>query len=96
MIAICARKSLSIEKPSGRNSWFQASADSFTDADHGKTQEIALTVYLDDENFPQVEIELYRYDGSHCLAVVDGTSVSLIPRADAMELVEEVQAIVLR
>ena len=45
--------------------------------------------------FPEIEIILYRYDGSNCLAVVDGQSVSLVPRASAMEVVESVQAIVL-
>ena len=45
--------------------------------------------------FPEIEIILYRYDGSNCLAVIDGESVSLVPRASVMELVETVQAIVL-
>ena len=54
-----------------------------------------MTVYLDNENFPQVKIQLYRYDGSSCLAVVDGETVSLVSRSSVMELVEAVQAIVL-
>ena len=71
------------------------SADSFTDELPGKEEEIGLTLHLDNENFPTVEIQLYRYDGSQCLAVVDGNPVSLVARSSVMDLVEAVQAIVL-
>ena len=71
------------------------SADSFTDEAPSEKEEISLTVYLDNENFPQVKIQLYRYDGSLCLAVVDGETVSLVDRSAVMELVEAVQSIVL-
>ncbi|MBQ8814009.1 MAG: DUF4340 domain-containing protein [Lachnospiraceae bacterium] len=70
-------------------------ADSFTDETADQKEEISLTVYLDNENFPQVTIQLYRYDGSLCLAVVDGESVSLVSRSAVMDLVEAVQTIVL-
>lgn len=71
------------------------SADSFTDEVPSEKEEISLTVYLDNENFPQVKIQLYRYDGSLCLAVIDGETVSLVDRSAVMELVEAVQSIVL-
>lgn len=70
-------------------------ADSFTDEQPAQQEEISLTVHLDNENFPQVEIQLYRYDGEHCLAVVDGQPVSLVPRSQAVDLMEAVQAVVL-
>ena len=71
------------------------SADSFTDELPSKDEEIGITLHLDNENFPTVEIRLYRYDGSLCLAVVDGDPVSLVFRSSVMDLVEAVQAIVL-
>lgn len=71
------------------------SADSFTDELPSKDEEIGITLHLDNENFPTVEIRLYRYDGSACLAVVDGDPVSLVSRSSVMDLVEAVQAIVL-
>lgn len=37
------------------------SADSFTDERPSQRQEIALTVYLDNDAFPQVAVELYRW-----------------------------------
>ena len=70
-------------------------ADSFTDETPNQKEEISLTVYLDNENFPQVKIQLFRYDGRSCLAVVDGESVSLVERSAVMGLVEAVQSIVL-
>ena len=70
-------------------------ADEFTDEQPGQKEEIGLTIHLDSENFPQVQIELYRYDGSRCLAVVDGESVSLVERTAVVDLIEAVHAIVL-
>lgn len=71
------------------------SANSFTREKPTDKEEIRMTLYLENENFPEVEIRLYRYDGTNCLAVVDGESVSLVPRSSVMEFVETVQAIVL-
>ncbi len=71
------------------------SADSFTDEKPAQQEEIGLTLSLDNENQPEVSIALYRYDGSDCLAVVDGESVSLVPRSAVVDLIEAVHAIVL-
>ena len=70
-------------------------ADEFTDERPSQKEEISLTIYLDNENFPQLQLQLYRYDGSRCLAVVDGESVSLVERASVVDLIEAVHAIVL-
>ena len=70
-------------------------ADSFTDEVPTGVEEISLTLHLDHENFPTVEIRLYRYDGSFCVAVVDGEPVSLVERSDVVDLAEAVQKIVL-
>ena len=71
------------------------SANSFTGEKPSGKEEIRFTLHLENETFPGVEIALYRYSGTECLAVVDGESVSLVPRASVMELVEAVQTIVL-
>lgn len=71
------------------------SADSFTGETPTGKEEISLTVHLDHENFPSVEIGLYRYDGEWCLAVVDGESVCLVSRSSVVDLIEAVNAIVL-
>lgn len=70
-------------------------ADSFTDEEPDGKEEISLTLHLDNENYPEISIELYRYDGSLCQAVVDGKSVSLVERNYVVDLVEAVNAVVL-
>lgn len=70
------------------------SSDFITDQPSGK-EEIRLTVHLDNENHPKVEIELYRHDGEDCLAVVDGETFALVPRSDVVDLIEAVNGIVL-
>ena len=70
-------------------------ANSFTSQAADQKEEISLTVHLDNENFPQIQIQLFRYDGTLCLAVVDGESISLVERSSVINLVEAVQAIVL-
>lgn len=70
-------------------------ADSFVVEDSSGTEEISLTVYLDNETYPSVKIELYRYDGTNCLAKVDGKTFALIPRSDVVDLIEAVNSIVL-
>lgn len=70
-------------------------ADSFTTEQPTQKKEIGLTVYLDNENDPEVRIELYRYDGKYCLAAVDGEPVSLVARSDVRNLTEAVYGIVL-
>ena len=70
-------------------------AEEFTDEQPTQKEEIGLTIHLDNENFPQVQIQLYRYDGNRCLAVVDGESVSLVERTAVVDLMEAVYAIVL-
>lgn len=70
-------------------------ADSFTSENPSGKEEISLVVHVDNENYPEVSIELYRYDGNHCLAVVDGEPVSFVERAQVVDLMEAVYAIVL-
>ncbi|MGN0422030.1 MAG: DUF4340 domain-containing protein [Lachnospiraceae bacterium] len=70
-------------------------AQRFTNKEPDGKEEISLTVYLDNENYPEVTIELYRYDGSDCMAVVDGEPVSLVARDTVIDLIEAVNAIVL-
>jgi len=78
------------------NALTSLTATSFTTQTPEGREEIRLTLHLDKESFPTLEIALYRVDGSSCLATVDGQSVSLVSRTNAMALVEAVQALVLQ
>ena len=70
-------------------------AESFTEESPSQKEEISLSVYLDRENDTKILVELYRYDGETCLAVVDGEPVSLVDRSAVVDLVEAVYGIVL-
>lgn len=58
-------------------------------------EEISLSLYLDNEDFPEIYLAFYRYDGSDCLCLVDGVPTSLVSRSDVVELIEAVNAIIL-
>lgn len=70
-------------------------AVSFTGEQPTQKEEISLTIYLDNENDPEVSIQLYRHDGDRCIAVVDGKATAFVERAKVVDLIEAVQGIVL-
>ncbi len=70
-------------------------ADHFTNEKADGEIEIAVTVYLNHDTFSEVNIELTRYNGEHCLAQADGVSIALVPRTEVVDLIEAVHAIVL-
>lgn len=84
---------VSVEQLQSKLSALEASR--FTTKEAEEKEEISLKIYLENENISEVQIQLYRYDGTYCLAVVDGESVSLVERSEVMDLVEAVQKIVL-
>lgn len=70
-------------------------ADTFTDEKPTQKEEIGFTLHLDREGSPAIHIQLYRYDGSQCLAVVDGEPFALVERSQVVDLIEAVNGIVL-
>lgn len=70
-------------------------ADEFTEEKPTGKEEISVTFHLNNENFPTVTLQLYRYDGDDCIAVIDGEPTALIDRMYAVDLIEAVLAIVL-
>lgn len=70
-------------------------AESYTDEEPDGKLELSFTAYLDNENYPEVTVELYRYDGTYCLAVINGEPTSLVTRSSVVDLIEVVNAIVL-
>lgn len=71
------------------------STDEFTNERPTQIEELSFTVYLDNDSSTEIKIALYRYDGTHCLAQVDGKSISLINRTDVVNLIEVIHQIVL-
>lgn len=71
------------------------SASDFTTQTPSGQEEISLTVHLDNEDFPSFTLTLYRYDGTSCIAAVDGKTVALVPRSQTVDLIEAVNGITL-
>ena len=71
-------------------------AKTFTDTDPDQKEEIGVTVYLDNENVSKVELTFYRYDGSTCIAKQDGETIARVDRSSVVDLIEAVNAIVLK
>ncbi len=70
-------------------------ASEFTDEEPSGKEEISLCLYLDNENFPEVDIAFYRYDADYCIAVLDGETVAFVPRSKVVDLTEAVNRIIL-
>ena len=71
------------------------SADSFTDEKPSGQEEISLTVHLDNEDFPSFTLTLYRYDGTNCIAVIDGEPTAFVSRSQTVALIEAVNELTL-
>lgn len=67
----------------------------FKNEEIGDKEEISMTLYLDDENYPKVHIGMYRRNGDSCMAVVDDEPTALVVRSKVVDLVEAVNAIIL-
>lgn len=70
-------------------------AEAFTEEAPADQLEISLTLDLNNEDVPQVRIQLYRYDGASCLAVLDGEPAALVAREDVVDLMEAVRTLLL-
>ena len=71
------------------------SVNEFTEEAPSETTEISLVFYTDNENYPQIEVTLYRHDGSDCLAVLDGEVLGFVSRSSVVDVIEAVNAIIL-
>lgn len=71
-------------------------AQSFTDEKEKGKEEISLTIHLENDNISEVKLAFYRHDGSTCLAVVNGEPIAYVDRAEVVNLIETVNAVVLK
>lgn len=71
------------------------SASSFTEKAPTDQEEISVIVHLDNENFPTFTLTLYRYDGTKCIAAVDGEPVAFVSRSQTVDLIEAVNGLTL-
>lgn len=85
----------SVDFTSFRSAFQSLAITEFTDETPGDVLELGLQIQLRDEDETVVEIDFYRYDGSDCLAVVDGQPTGLVSRSDVVDLAEAVNSVVL-
>lgn len=71
------------------------SASSFTTDTTSNQKEVSITLNLNNENYPTVKIDLYRYDGTSCVAYVDEAPLAYVKRSDAVNIIEAINKIVL-
>lgn len=79
----------------GEDSLQALTADRFTGEEPTGQEEISFTLHLSLEGEPTVSIQFCRYDGTCCLAVVDGQPTALVTRSQVVDLQEAVYAVVL-
>jgi len=69
--------------------------NSFDDGGDTDTLEMSVTINVDNDDYPSVTAEIYRYDGDDCLVVVDGETVGLMSRSSMADLKEAVTSVTL-
>ena len=60
-----------------------------------KKQEIAVTVHLDNKDYPTLTLCAYQYDGENCLVELNNTTLGFAKRSLVVDLQEAVNAVVL-
>lgn len=78
-----------------QNALCALSVSEFTEETPDGQAEISMTVHLDNAEFPTFTVTLYRYDGTNCIAVVDGTPVAFVSRSQTVNLIEAVNELTL-
>ena len=78
-----------------KNALLDLTAVDFTEEVPAGQEEISVTVHLDNEDFPTWKLVLYRYDGTNCIANLDGSPVALVSRSQMVALTEAVNAVIL-
>lgn len=71
------------------------SAVSFTEEQPEGQEEIKITIHLDNAYFPTFVLSIYRYDGTNCIAEVDGVPTAFVSRSQTVNLIEAVNGLIL-
>lgn len=69
--------------------------ESFTTVGDTDKLELGIKILMDSDTHPQFDICLYRRDGQTCTAVIDGEVAALVARAEVVDMIEAVNAIIL-
>ena len=58
------------------------------------TKELSFKVSLSNDDYPELSVTLYRYDGDNCVAVLDGAQIGFISRSQVVSLKEALNSII--
>ena len=58
-------------------------------------REIAFTLYLNNDLYPEYTISIYRYDSNQCFVVLNGEAFGYISRSEIVDLIETVNQLIL-
>ena len=67
----------------------------FLDEASLKRREAQIQFVFDNEKWPSMTCEIYKYNGSTCVIKVDGRMTGTVSREEALKVVEELNAILL-
>lgn len=71
------------------------SAVGFTEEQPEGQEEIKVTIHLDNAYFSTFVLSVYRYDGTNCIAEVDGVPTAFVSRSQTVNLIEAVNGLIL-
>ncbi len=60
-----------------------------------KKREAEIVFYFDNERWPEMTCEIYKYNGSTCVIKVDGRMTGTVSRESAVKVIEELNAVLL-
>ncbi len=67
----------------------------FSDDEGEDDAELSLTIYLDNDDYPQISVDIYQYDGDSSLVVMDGETLGYMKRSRMVDLREAVTSAML-
>ncbi len=62
----------------------------FTEDVKPEQEELSMVFALDNENYPEITLEAYRYDGTYCIIVLNGKVLGLAQRSQVNALIEAI------
>ena len=67
----------------------------FIDEANLKRREAEIRFVFDNDKWPTMTCEIFKYNGKYCVIRVDGRLTGTVPREDAIKVVEELNAVLL-
>ena len=63
--------------------------------DYKNKTELSLTFHRNTEEYSEVEVVFYQYNGSYCIASLNGDELNYVERSAVVDLKEAVNSVIL-